>query len=123
LAKRASDKEFRISKTTDSSGAVVLGLKGSLGMEAVNKWEAALKEAKEKERSRIILDLTNLDYISSAGVGTFVACIAELRGKGGDLIFVNPTEEIREVFELLGFSKMFRIMENVEEALDALKTS
>jgi anti-sigma B factor antagonist len=123
MAMRPSESKFEISKTTDSSDAVVLGLNGSLGMEAVKEWEAALKEAKKEGRCRIVLDLTKLDYISSAGVGTFVACIAELRGKGGDLIFVNPSEEIREVFDLLGFTKMFRIMGTVKDALEALKTS
>ena len=123
MSKRSSAAKFNISRSTDVSDVVVLNLVGSLGMEAVNAWEDALKEAKEQARSKIVLDLTNLDYISSAGVGTFVASLAELRKMGGDLVFVNPSEEIQEVFDLLGFSKMFRIMGTVDEAMKALKTS
>ncbi|MFC1671879.1 STAS domain-containing protein [Planctomycetota bacterium] len=114
---------FKISKTVDATGVVVLKLDGSLNVEAVEQWESALQQVRFEETAKLVLDLSKLEYISSAGVGTFVACIAELKGKGGDVIFVNPSKEIREVFELLGFTKMFRMMKKVKEAVDALAAS
>jgi anti-sigma B factor antagonist len=123
VAKRKRSKHFDISRIEDPSGAVILSLDGSLGVEVVKRWESALQDVRKGEVSKLILDLSKLDYISSAGVGTFVACIAELRGKGGDLIFVNPSEEIREVFDLLGFTKLFRIVKDRKKAIDVLKAS
>ena len=111
---------FKLSRSVHSSGVVVLNLQGSLSVESVGRWEEALQKVKDEGRTRLVLDLTKLDYISSAGVGTFVACIAELRSKDGDIIFVNPSDEIREVFKLLGFTKMFRIMKEQKAAVNAL---
>ena len=114
---------FTITKTVEQSGVVVLGLDGSLNVEAVEQLESALQQVRLEDASKLVLDLSKLKYISSAGVGTFVACLAELKGKGGDVVFVNPSDEIREVFELLGFMKMFQVMDALKEAVDALATS
>ncbi len=114
---------FDVSKTVTSSGVVVLNLKGSLDADTVHDLEAALLEASEAGEEDLIFDLSELKYISSAGVGTFIGCIGTIRGEHKRIIFLNPSPNILELFELLGFTKLFRVMKNKEEAIEALAAS
>ncbi|MCG3198042.1 MAG: STAS domain-containing protein [Candidatus Omnitrophica bacterium] len=66
-----------------------------------------------------LLDLENLDYISSAGLGVLMGILREVREKEGDLKIVNMSEKIERVFYLLGFSRLMKVYSSEEEALQA----
>ncbi len=111
---------FDVSKDVTPSGVVVLNLQGSLDADTVHDLEAALEKTSEAREEKLILDLSELEYISSAGVGTFIGCIGALREERRRMIFVKPSPNILELFEMLGFTKLFQIMADKEEALEAM---
>ena len=57
----------------------------------------------------IILDCTNLEYISSSGLRLFLTVRKEASVKGGKVIIQNINEEIRKVFMMTGFFNLFDI--------------
>ncbi|MDZ7271756.1 MAG: STAS domain-containing protein [candidate division KSB1 bacterium] len=65
----------------------------------------------------IIIDLANVDYISSAGWGIFISEIKGIREKGGDLKLVGMIPDVYEVFELLEFHYILKAFDTVEEAI------
>ncbi len=65
----------------------------------------------------IIIDLTNVDYISSAGWGIFISEIKGIREKGGDLKLVSMIPDVYEVFELLEFHYILKAFDTLEEAI------
>jgi len=65
----------------------------------------------------IIIDLGNVDYISSAGWGIFISEIKGIRERGGDLKLANMIPDVYEVFELLEFHYILRAYDTVEEAI------
>jgi len=65
----------------------------------------------------IIIDLGNVDYISSAGWGIFISEIKGIREKGGDLKLVRMIPDVYEVFELLEFHYILRAFDAIEEAV------
>ncbi len=65
----------------------------------------------------IIIDLGNVDYISSAGWGIFISEIKGIREKGGDLKLVRMIPDVYEVFELLEFHYILKAFDTIEEAL------
>jgi anti-sigma B factor antagonist len=69
---------------------------------------------------RVVVDLSGLEYISSAGAGVFIGNLAAAQEMGGNIVLVNPTPNVREVFDLLGLSQIFTITGSREEALQAL---
>ena len=79
----------------------------------------AIKSAFENEK-KIIVDLSGLDYISSAGLGVFVSHLEDIRS-GIDLILYGLNESVLQVFELLGLPQLLTIVNTEEEALDKLK--
>ena len=66
-----------------------------------------------------LLDLADLDYISSAGLGVLMGILREVREKQGDLKIVNMSEKIERVFSLLGFSRLMKVYASEEEAVKA----
>ena len=60
------------------------------------------------DADRLILDLGNLEYISSAGLRVILGATQAMEGKG-DMIVRNPSQAVREVFDLTGFSNLFHI--------------
>ncbi|HDP98075.1 MAG TPA: anti-sigma factor antagonist [bacterium] len=66
---------------------------------------------------QIIIDLKDVDYISSAGWGIFVSEIKGIREKGGDLKLVAMIPDVYEVFELLEFHHILKAFETIEEAI------
>lgn len=66
----------------------------------------------------IIIDLGNVDYISSAGWGIFISEIKGIREKGGDLKLVKMIPDVYEVFELLEFHYILKAFNTLEEAID-----
>lgn len=78
----------------------------------------AIKAAFESEK-KIIVDLSGLDYISSAGLGVFVSHLEDIRG-GIDLVLFGLNESVLQVFELLGLPQLLTITGTEQEALDKL---
>lgn len=57
----------------------------------------------------IILDFTNVDYISSAGMRVLLALHKRLKKKGGTLKVINVKDAIYEIFKLVGFHSMVEV--------------
>jgi anti-sigma B factor antagonist len=56
-----------------------------------------------------ILDLQDLDYISSAGLGILLACQKRLKSSGNGLTLKNLNNYIKDIFKFTGFDKIFEI--------------
>ena len=60
----------------------------------------------------VVLDLEKLSYISSAGISALMGLTHRLRQSDGDLYLLKPTEKVQRVFRTLGFTNIFRIIED-----------
>ncbi len=79
--------------------------------------EHALSTLLKANRHNIIIDLGNVDYISSAGWGIFISEIKGIREKNGDLKLARMIPDVYEVFELLEFHYILRAFDTLEEAI------
>jgi len=67
----------------------------------------------------MVVDMSNVDYISSAGAGCFYRCHRIAQENNGNIIIIRPKPGVKEVFDLLGLSQIFTITSNLESALKA----
>lgn len=74
-----------------------------------------------RENSRILLDLTNVDFIDSSGLGAIISSLKTLGG-GGDLVLCGIQENVKSLFELTRMHRIFKIYEMREDALQAMAT-
>ncbi|WP_456428744.1 STAS domain-containing protein [Rhodocaloribacter sp.] len=95
----------------------VLDLKGELDAHTASELEAAIQRCQSEKHCKIVVNGEGLMYISSAGLGVFMAYIEELREEGGDIKIAALQPKVYNVFDLLGFPMLFDIVETEEEAL------
>ena len=95
----------------------VLKLKGELDAHTASELEAALQKCQEEDWYDIIINGEDLQYISSAGLGVFMAYIEDVREHGGDIKIAALKPKVYDVFDLLGFPMLFDIEKTEEEAL------
>lgn len=96
---------------------VILYLKGFLDAHTAPDLEKAIQELIDEKRYNILVNFTNLDYISSAGLGVFMGFVEEIREQEGDIRMSNMTPKVYKIFDLLGFPKLYRIFPEENEAL------
>jgi anti-sigma B factor antagonist len=97
---------------------MVLDLSGELDAHTAPEFEAALELALAGGHSRLVVNGAVLQYVSSAGLGVFMAFIEPFRGSGGDLKIAALQPRVFEVFDLLGFPLIFD-MHDTEDAAAA----
>lgn len=70
---------------------------------------------------KIILDLSNLEYLSSAGVGVLVGLLKKSKAGAGDFKLCSLQEPIRELFELLRLTSIFEVYPSLDEAVASFR--
>jgi anti-anti-sigma factor len=96
--------------------AQVFTMSGRLDSEATPEFELqCLKEIRGETRT-LILDLSPLEYLSSAGLRTILSAGKALQAKEGKLVLCVPKGPTRQIVEAVGFHKMFIVCASMEEA-------
>jgi anti-sigma B factor antagonist len=95
----------------------ILDLKGELDAHTAAELEAAFQKCQTDSSSEVVVNGENLQYISSAGLGVFMAYIEEFRERGGDIKIAGLQPKVFNVFDLLGFPLLFEIVDDEQEAI------
>lgn len=95
---------------------MVLRFKGELDASSSVYADNALEEAIDLASGFVLIDCSDLVYISSAGLGVLLAAFQACNLKGLELIMVNMQPKIRNVFEILGLDKLIKSAKSVEDA-------
>lgn len=74
-------------------------------------------------RQRLLINFTDVEYINSTMVGTFVGVQHLVLNRGGELAFCCIRPRLRRIFDLIGASKILAIFDSEEEALAHLRGS
>jgi anti-sigma B factor antagonist len=100
-------------------GVVILTVKGDLDAHTTKALEAAITELFMANQYKVIVDMANVNYMSSAGAGLFLGAQEEAKDAAGDVVLLQPTSDVRYVLDLLGVIVRFQIAETRESALAA----
>jgi anti-sigma B factor antagonist len=101
------------------SGEVnILNIGGRLDAYSAAEAEKKLDELIGAGRVRIILNLQGLEYISSSGLRVFLSQLKKVRKQQGDIKLCCMKPNIREVFDIAGFTQLFNIAEDEAAATD-----
>jgi anti-sigma B factor antagonist len=95
----------------------VIKVGGFIDTTTSSEVERALNSLLKQNRFNVIIDLGNVDYISSAGWGIFISEIKSIREHNGDLKLVKMIPDVYEIFELLEFHHILDVYESVNEAV------
>lgn len=109
--------QVSIEKAASHSSVSIIRVGGYIDTTTSSELERALDSLLKSGVYFIIIDLGNVDYISSAGWGIFISEIKGIRERGGDLKLARMIPDVYEVFELLEFNFILKSFNTVEEAL------
>lgn len=70
---------------------------------------------------KFILDLSQIEFVDSSGLGSFLSILRHIRDHGGTLRLANMNKSVRTIFELVSMHKVFETHETLEEAKKAFK--
>ena len=71
--------------------------------------------------SKIVLNLKEVDYIDSGGLGILVGLLVSARNRGGELTLVSPHERVKDVLRNTNLDRIFRVYANNDEAVAAFR--
>ena len=103
--------------TRTSNGFQIVAIAGSMDSTTSPEAQKAL-DGVLAVASKVALDFTELDYISSAGLRVLLGAAKTLMAKGGSLRIFGLNPSVREVFEISGFSTILAVYPSEAEVLD-----
>ena len=98
---------------------VILGISGNLNMNNVKLVKKVFDSEVEKGAKFIAIDMQNLTYIDSSGIGSFIGLMRKLKGIGGQIYLVNMSPDIEKIFSMTKLLAFFKVYHTMEEFLSA----
>lgn len=115
--------DFKLQSENLDGGVVLVRLGGYLDAHTYERLDQHIAKLFSENKFKILIDLTEVDYVSSAGAGVFIAALNDAHEKKGNVVLLNPSGSVREVLEMLGFNQIFQIETDKTAAIKAVHTS
>ena len=102
--------------------AIVIELIGRITLgEDSTQLRNKLKGLLAGKQPRLVLDMANVDYIDSAGLGTLVASVTSASSQGVRMVLANLTKRLREQLSITKLVTVFETFDSVADAVKSLK--
>jgi len=101
------------------SGAALVQISGSVDSLTCDEAQTFLDGQIESGQMYLVVDLSQVDYLSSAGLRVLLSALKSARQRGGNLYLAGLQDNVRKVLDLAGFTSIFKIFPTVEEAVGA----
>lgn len=103
-------------------GCVVIELKGKvMGGPDAETFRDTLHDLIEKGKTNVVVDLSDVKFMNSSGLGILIGGLTTMRNAEGDLKICSATENIRSMLMVSQLLKVFDHYDTLEEALEAYK--
>lgn len=105
---------FHIKK---ENNVLIIALKGSLNSK--QQADNLLEEIDfyyNEGVSSIILDLMEMEYMNSSGLGIFISILTQTRNRNGEVVVMNIPKKINQLLVITKLNNVFSIAHNLEEA-------
>jgi len=97
--------------------AVVLALSGKLDATTAKTFEDKILGVINSGAQRLVVDLAQLEYVSSSGLRVFLLAAKRLRVTDGKIVLCGLQDHVRQVFDLAGFSSIISIYGSRDDAI------
>jgi anti-sigma B factor antagonist len=107
------------------ANAVVLSVSGRLDQDTCEVFRGDLSkhvEGSARDGGAIVLDLSALEYVSSAGLRCFMLASRQAKAQSGRIFVAALQPMVREIFEISHFNLVFQVFPTVRDALAAVSS-
>lgn len=107
---------------TPLENVTAVAVKGRVDSTTADSLTTRLSDLVRSGSSRLVIDLKEVSYISSAGFRTLLITARAVAQASGAMVLCGVTGEMQRLFDLSGFSELFTILPNRDDALAKLRT-
>ncbi|MDT3401529.1 STAS domain-containing protein [Mucilaginibacter terrae] len=100
----------------ETEAAVIAAIEGSIDSKTAPDLQQSILPV-INDRNKMVLDLTEVTFVSSAGLRVLLMVYRQLKSKDGKVFLVGVSDEIKDVMFMTGFITFFEITSTLEEAL------
>lgn len=104
-------------KVSELKRVTLVEVRGRIDSTNADELGKVLNDSIEAGRNQLVLDLSGVEYMSSAGLREMVASLKRVRKGTGDLRLANPSDRVTEVLELAGLDTIFDVYDTQVEAV------
>lgn len=109
--------EFRTTSRKASATACLMSVEGEVDVYTSPQVKQELVALAESGVTHVILNLSQVEYLDSTGLGVLISGLKRLRENGGNLALVGPGMRILRIFEITGLDRIFDIYPTEQDAL------
>ncbi len=114
------DLTIQVQEIKGSAGTALVILNGSIDAKTVITFQTHLNSVKERGIERFVLDMENVKYVNSTGLGYLINLSDSVTPDRGGISLVKVQPKVKVVFDMLGLNAFFKIYPTREEALKSL---
>jgi anti-sigma B factor antagonist len=114
MALRATHRDAGPSTVVDLSGKITLGEGSALLRKTV-------RGLLDDKRTHIVLNLADVDYIDSSGIGELVSAYTTVKGRGGDLKLLHLTKKVHDLLQLTKLYTVFDVYTEESAAVSSFQ--
>lgn len=104
----------------ENDGLVLLKLNGEVDVYTAPKLKSRLIDLVDQGKFKIIVDLEEVDFMDSSGLGVLVGGLKRVRSHDGAIALICTQENILKIFRITGLVKVFPIFENQDQAIQSV---
>jgi anti-anti-sigma factor len=109
---------MKISTYPAENEVYLLEVTGSVDANTAPTLDRALQDLVSQGHSRLLLDASQIDFVSSAGLRALTSAQREARRLGGEVRLFGPSAQVRTVFEMSGLDQLFCVAGTREQAME-----
>lgn len=113
--------KINLDKVNEVDGCLVISLNGYIDTYNSVFFQKQIGKLVTAGFVNLVFNCSNLNYVSSTGIGSFTAFLKLVKPKGGDIVLLSIQPKVYEVFQLLGFSQFFNIKDSIKDSIDVFK--
>jgi anti-anti-sigma factor len=98
-------------------GNLIIAPSGRIDTTSSPIFDRHLSSVIDRGDTRLVIDLADLEYISSTGLSAFISAAKKVKAAGGRMALAGLNSRIRLVFEMSGFLRLFPVFPNVDAAI------
>jgi anti-sigma B factor antagonist len=109
--------DFCIEQQRLPDGPVVICARGAVDMFAAPELKRRLVEAIERGARRVIVDLSETDFLDSVGLGALLSAYQRLSRRGGRLVVVSGSPNVSRLFQITGLDSILTFADSRDDAM------
>jgi anti-sigma B factor antagonist len=104
------------------SNTLILRVSGDLiGEDTGTRLIDAVSDALSHKVPTCIIDISELRYINSSGIGVLITILTKFRNKGGDVYLMKPSDSVKKLLVITKLNAIFHVVESEEEVITLTK--